>query len=64
MQRGFLAIDLDQGAAWRRSATKNPDPTGANAMPIHVVLVISAVSAAFIAFAIALGWAEHRTRKR
>lgn len=32
-------------------------------MPTHVVLVVSAVSAAFILFAIVLGWAERRTRK-
>jgi len=33
-------------------------------MPTHVVLVAAAISAAFIIFAIVLGWAERRTRKR
>ena len=32
-------------------------------MPIHVVLIVSVVSAAFIVFALVLGWAERRTRK-
>ena len=36
---------------------------GKQPMPTHVVLVASAVSAAFIGFALVLAWAEKRTRK-